>query len=376
DAMKARGTDVRVVKDTKVNDTITTKDARGVSVTHDLATPEGAMSFALTLGLPSEQTQKIANVLTNLAGTDIRDEVAQMAQMWAVAERGGQAPSRLVLSGHHVGSAVYGEENGRLEWPLLAGLAEAMPRGARSVEDLLIAACYSGGESSMEKYQAMFPNLKTAVAYAGSSPGAASGATVHQQRWEKATRGARDDIQRTIFDNSRKGENVTVWTKAHGYQSNQAPRSIEDLRTDQQRGQSTFNDAFNGAPIASSQSGPVRDFYNATQRLIQNPTTPAEERVSLEAVRDQTIRLLYYAPVSKRFGEVYGAKATQAFTALGLPAPDFKTLSRADALTAIKSFQDALAAAPPPPPAAASSFAGTLEQFKALDPKLIPDTWV
>jgi len=69
DALKARGTNVTVIQDTKVDDTITTRSASGEVATHKLSTPEGAMSFGLTLGLPGEQTKKIADVLQN-AGTD------------------------------------------------------------------------------------------------------------------------------------------------------------------------------------------------------------------------------------------------------------------------------------------------------------------
>src|SRR3989338_3932084 len=76
DALKARGTNVTVVKDAATNDTVGG---------HDLSKPEGAMSFALTLGLPGEQTRKIADVLTN-AGPDSRDELGQIAQQGAAAE--------------------------------------------------------------------------------------------------------------------------------------------------------------------------------------------------------------------------------------------------------------------------------------------------
>lgn len=375
DQLKARGTDVRVVKDAPQNDTITTRDAHGVATTHDLATPEGAKAFALTLGLPGEQTAQIADVLLH-GGADARDELAQIAQVWARAELGGQAPSRLVLSGHHVGYGVYGENNGALDWPTVGKLAEAMPRGARTVEDLMIAGCYSGGRSFMDKYQGIFPNVKTIVAYDGSSPGSYSGATAHQKAWEKATRGGRDDIDRAIFQGMRKGENVTVWTRSHGFQDGRPPMSLDDQRAEQQRNRADFESALSGqAPIADAQSGPVRDFYSATQRLIQNPQTPPAERAQLEGLRDQTIRLLFYPAVSRRFGEAYAQKLDQGYQALGLPTPDFKTMTRAQALASMQQFQDKLAATSPAPDAA-SQLAPTLQAFKGLERSVIPDTWV
>ncbi len=51
EALKARGVDVQVVKDAKVDDQVGG---------FDLGKPEGALAFALTVGLPGEQTRKVA----------------------------------------------------------------------------------------------------------------------------------------------------------------------------------------------------------------------------------------------------------------------------------------------------------------------------
>lgn len=372
DALKARGTNVTVLKDLAKDDTITTRDAAGVSTTHDLSSPAGAMSFALTLGLPGEQTKKIADVIQN-AGADSRDEFAQIAQQWAVAERGGQAPSRLVLSGHHVGYGVYGENNGKLDWPSVGALAEAMPRGAKSVEDLLIAGCYSGGEQMMEKYTAMFPAAKTIMAYDGSSPGASSGATAHQKAWEAATRGSGDKLDRKAFEGMRKGENVTVWTRTKGFDDGKPKATVGELKERQAMLQSGFQAAWEGGPIPDTQRGPVRDFYNATQRLIQHPDTTPTERKALELQRDQTIRLIFHGPVSARFQETYASKLDAGFRAVGMEPPNFKTMNRAQALAAIRQFEEKAGANPT---GAAATLAPILRDFRDLKPSLIPETWI
>jgi hypothetical protein len=227
----------------------------------------------------------------------------------------------------------------------------------------------------MEKYQAMFPNVKTIVAYDGSSPGASSGATAHQKAWEQATRGSRDTIDRQIFQGMRKGENVTVWTKTHGFQDGRPPASLDDLRNDRTRLQASFDEAWKGGPIPDPQQGPVRDFYSATQRMIQHPDTTPAERTKLEEQRDQTIRLLFYGPVSKRFAEAYGPKIDAGYRALGLPVPDFKTMTRAQALDAVKGFETKLAAAQPQP-ADATKLLPILQDFSQLKASRIPDTWV
>ncbi len=375
DAMKARGTNVTVIKDAATPDTISTRGANGATTTHDLATPEGARAFALTLGLPAEQTLKIADVISH-AGVDAKDEIANIAQQWAVAEKGGQIPSRLVLSGHHVGYGVYGENNGRLDWPTVGALADAMPRAARSVEDLMIAGCYSGGEAAMEKYQAMFPAVKTIVAYTGSSPGASSGATAHQKAWEQATRGSGDNIKREIFQGMRKGENVSVWSKTKGFDDGNPRASVADLRSDRTRYETDFQSAWAGTtPIDDPQHGPVRDFYSATQRLIQHPDTPPAERKALEEQRDQTIRLLFYGPVSKRFSETYAPKIDAGYRAVGMTPPDFKAMTRGQALASVAEFEAKLAALPSKP-AAATMLGPILKDFSELKASLIPDTWV
>ncbi|MHB8879275.1 MAG: peptidoglycan-binding domain-containing protein [Myxococcaceae bacterium] len=366
DALKARGTNVTVVKDAATPDTVGT---------HDLTTPEGIRGFALTLGLPGPQTEKIADAISH-AGPDARDEVANIAKEWANAELGGQIPSRLILSGHHVGYGVYGENNGKIEWPVLGELAEAMPRAARSVEDLMIAGCYSGGQSFMEKYQSMFPNVKTIVAYDGSSPGASSGATAHQKAWEQATRGSRETINRDIFQGMRKGENVTVWTKTHGFQDGKPPASLDEVRSDRARNESDFQSAWDGTTqITDAQRGPVRDYYSATQRMIQHPDTPAAERATLETQRDQTIRLLFYGPVSRRFSEAYGSKIEAGYRAVGMEPPNFKTMTRGQALASIRDFEAKLGTAQPKPNAA-TTLSPILRDFGQLKASLIPDTWV
>jgi len=372
DALRSRGTDVSVIKNDQRNqDKITTSDGRQ----HDLKTKEGAMSFALTLGLPAEQTQKIANVLSqdNWALDQGRDELAQIAQQWAKAERGGQIPSRFVLSGHQTGSGVYGENNGKLPWEVLGELAEAMPRGARSVEDFLVAGCYSGGQASMEKYQAMFPNVKTIMAYEGSSPGAASGAVAHQRLWEQATRGQSQGINHERFAHMRKGENVSVWTRDGGLQG-AAPPPLDQLRTQMESGRAAYEAAFNGtARIENPQTGPVRDFYSTMQRMLQHPDLPAAEKQALTLQKDQTIRLLFYPVVSQRFQETHGARVGEAFRQVGLQPPNFQTMTRAEGLAAIKQFEEKLQASPN---ANAQRQLQLLKDFAQLKPNVIPDTWV
>lgn len=374
DALRNRGTDISVIQDSRVADQITTRDANGRSTTHDLTQEQGRMNFALTLGLPADQTRRIADVIGR-AGPDAKDEMAAIAQEWAKAERGGQIPSRLVLSGHHVGSGVYGENNGRLDWPVVADLAAAMPRAARSVEDLLIAGCYSGGHDMMEKYGAMFPNVKTITAYEGSSPGAASGAVAHQRVWEQQTRGSGERVNENAYRHMRKGENVSVWTRSGGMQG-EAPRPLADLQREVDTRRPNITAMLEGrTPVGDAQTGPGREYYNHLQRLLQHPNLPADQKAQLTQERDQVIRLLFLPVVSQRFQQTYGDRLQSAYQELGLQAPDFSRMNRGQQLAEIQRFQQAAAARPNAGPNV-TRMGPVLRDFGNLDPRLIPDTWI
>lgn len=377
ESLRQRGVNVTHVKDTRVNDTITTRDAQGRTVSHDLSTPEGARSFALTLGLPAEQTQKIADIIHG-AGHDARDEMAQIAQVWAQAEKGGQIPSRLVLSGHNVGSGTWGDDNGMLRFDQLAKLADAMPRAARSVQDLHLSACYSGGLPAMEQYRGMFPNVKTIWAYTGSAPGSYSGATTHLARWDNATRGDRESLERAVAANTRKGENVAVWSAQGGYVDGQPPTPIAQVRSDVQRGESTYQSFFSGAQsVQDTQRGPLREYYNQVQRLLQHPELPASERPALEARRDSTIRLIYYSKtVAGKFAEHHASAIRDGFSSLGMQVPDFKALSRADAMAQVQAFEQKLSSTTPRPAAAERLLPLLTEGLRDLRPSRIPEGWV
>jgi hypothetical protein len=219
----------------------------------DLATDAGAVEFALSLGLPDRQTNIIANVIRNGAAGG-RDELAAIARVWSEGEKGGSVPSRLVLSGHCYGDALWdgGKENlGVLGFDNLRALAAAMPRAAAQVEDLMISACSSGfagaeatdRRQSLTLWQTAFPHLKTAWGYGGvkdyHSP-TSQQAVMHIQAWEQATRGRAQtldgkravdtyfaQVQRAYpnvkIDAPQLDGNVSVWSVSQGYVEGKGP---------------------------------------------------------------------------------------------------------------------------------------------------------
>lgn len=368
----ARG-EVIGITDSKVgNDKI-----RVSGQTYDLATPEGRAGFTDTLGLPPEQSQKIADAIGNV-GEDGKDEFAQLAQVWARGEQGESIPSRMILSGHHVGSAIWGDNNGRISWDNLKELSDAMPNAANQVKDLHLSACYSAGDAKFNQYRDIFPNLRTAWAYSGSAPGTGSGATHHQAGWERATRGTGTNIAGTAehMQNRgwRKAENITTTT----YQgSTYNGPALEQLQATLQGGEGTFENFFTGQnSVENSQRGPLREYYNDIQAALQHPELPAEQRTELESRRDQTIRTLFYqSHIAHRFDEHYSQQLQSGFSSMGMEVPHFNNMSRQEGLEVIRNFREQVES-DPNAPQAAQDLLPTLNGLWNLDSNIIPETWI
>lgn len=345
--------------------------------TYDLTTAEGRTGFTQTLGLPEEQSNKIADVISRV-GEDGKDEVAQIAQVWARGEQGEAIPSRMILSGHHVGSAVWGDGNGRITWDNLSELSEAMPNAANQVKDLHLSACYSGGEAKFEKYRGIFPNVKTVWAYSGSAPGTGSGATHHQAAWERATRGGGTNIAATAENLQqrgwRKAENIST-TAFQG--SNYNGPGLGELRTNLQSQEGVYESFFNGqTAVENSQRGPLRDYYNDIQDALNHPGLPSTERQGLEERRDQTIRTLFYSShIAHRFDEAYGSQIQNGFESMGMSVPHFNDMSRQEGMEIIRNFREQVESNPEAPQAA-QDLLPTLNGLWNLDPQVIPETWI
>ena len=374
--------EVRALRQTGARVTVVEDSAEGADrlraggVLHDLSTPEGSLAFARTLLLPPEQTANVARALLE-ALPDARDELGGIAEVWAAAARGEAIPSRLVLSGHSVGTGVWGEENGTLTLDALAALAEALPEAARAVEDVHVSGCYSGGRYVLLRIQAIFPQVKTIWAYAGSAPGAASGATAHQALWERATRGSAGELERKIADGTRKGDHVVVWTRDRGYDDAGSSKPIEALRIDLAYFEPVYELYERGEmKVDDPQTGQLRDYYDALQALLSHPDLPADERAKLEERRERAIRLLYYRKaVAPHFTSCHWDAIRSGYASLGASAPDFSALSRQDALASIETF--ATRARAPEAPAPAHELADLLERgLRDLDPTVIPAGWV
>ncbi|MFT7622117.1 MAG: hypothetical protein ACI9WU_001284 [Myxococcota bacterium] len=336
----------------------------------DLTTSAGIAAFVATLGGNASRQSALATVL-EAAGDNARDEVAQLLEVYAEAESGSRKLERVVLSGHSVGDQIWGDINGEITFELLASISALFPTAVGQVEDLMLSACYTGGEAGMDQYKQIFPNVQSIWAYHDSSPGTWSGAMEHMTRWEQATRGKDSDPKKIKKDGAkglRKGKNVSVWTGKNGYDGAQSKSLVEAL-TAVQDGSDVFNEYYQGTrEVESSQSGPLRDFYNVVQAALAVPALDAESRETCEVYRDVTIRLLYYKVVREKFMHAHGKTIEAGYKQVGQPMPNYAVLSRGDAATAAGEF---------------ATMGGSGEAYRLLDeglmqlsPSVIPSTWV
>lgn len=350
----------------------------GRQTTFDLTTREGVDAYVKTIGLSGAKAREVADIILN-AGDDARDETAQIAGAFAQAERGERTIERLVLSGHSVGSGVWGDSNGMFDYDTLSKLTRAFPSAARQVEDFMVQGCYSGSEDNMELYRTMFPNLKTAFAYTGSAPGSYTGSVVHEKKWEAMTRGHDPSkVERGMVAGTRKGENVSTWNAVGGYQSAYAARPLAELRRELDAQRATFDRFFSGEErVQDTQQGPLRDYYNAVHRVLGSPELPEAEKAQLAALRDTTIKLNFYeSNIRGRFQQAYAQSIASGYAAVGLPAPDFSRLTRKEALAQIAAFEAKLDAMPRKPDAALALRGLLVDGLRNLRAPAVPMNWV
>jgi hypothetical protein len=339
----------------------------------DLATADGRIALLGIMKLSAFQQNVVTPIVAN-AYRNSRDELGKLALAWASTEHGHPMPTRMVISAHHAGtSEFWGHNNGIITFQQIKSLASAFPRAAAAIQHLHFSACYSA--LNMMIWPSAFPNLMTMWAYSGSAPGSLSGAALHLRIWERATRGAGMQLHRAGAKNTRKGGNVTVWSRQYGIETEEvAP--IEELRSREAADRHVFQEYFEGSKlVVETDSGPLRDYYNEVQALLNHSDLRESERPALEKRREATIRLVFYqSNIRGKFQEAYSDAVAAGFAALKLNVPDFSRLDRKQALAAISEFQTKVGTSP----AAAVKRCLQLltEGLRDLDGKFIPANWI
>ncbi|MGV3524040.1 MAG: hypothetical protein ACO1RX_07445 [Candidatus Sericytochromatia bacterium] len=366
------------------NVTEITDRPNGVLDGHDLNTDAGIDSFVASLGLPEATQTEMGTFLRDLS-PEVRDEYAQIAKAWAPGERGEAVPSRLVLSGHSNGDALFSEvDRGTISFDDIGRMARMMPQAAAQVEDVHISGCNSGFRVNSEIFKQHFPNLKTFWAYSGTAPSAGTGSGAHLRRWETSTRGRVDALDREQASRNLglRAPTVAVWSERNGYQAN--PSTVDSERNEQDLVDTTkaYLDGTLDLP-RTPHAGPVFDLYNQMQARHGNLPADSPERERSAALIDRTLKLRFYGTVSDNFQKTFGPSMAESYKELGLPAPDFSRLNRREALAEIEKFNDAFYSRyrskqgpQVDPPPALEQTRLQLQAFRDLSPALMNQEWI
>jgi len=336
---------------------------------YDLRTEEGSASFIATLGLPNQLAVTAAEFLQG-TGDEARDEMAQFIQILSEAEMGERTIDRMVLSGHSVGSMLWGDENGTVYYRELEELTQLFPKAMGQVKHVMLSACYSGGESTMNSHREIFPGAESIWAYHDSSPGTWSGAMGHMKEWEKATETGKDagGVDPSLAEGHRKGKNVSTWNVVDGYQGGK-PMKLYQIVSELRNREFLFFEHFEGSKeVEDPQTGPLREYYGLLQRGISHIDAEASDVEAWSTRRDQTIRLLYFKLVCSRFQEHYSKTLEDDYAACDMSVPDFSTMTRSEVLQHIETMQTVLGGTE----AARILTTG----LKNLDESVIPTSWV
>jgi len=339
------------------------------SVEYDLTTEAGAAGYMATLGLPDQLAIKAAIFLVN-AGEDAKDELAGFIRILSEAEMGERKIDRMVLSGHSVGSQIWGDDNGEIGFDEITKLSELFPKAMGQVQHVFMSACYSGGERGMQQYKDMFQGVESIWAYHDSSPGTWSGAIDHMGEWEEATEAGKDPsgVDPSLAKGIRKAKNVSTWNSTDGYQGGE-PMDIDDIERLLSEREGMFQSHLIGEQLVqNAQSGPLREYYGIVQRAINNSDASSDLRQRMGLRRDVTIRLLYYTLISGKFNERYHETLSNDYGNCELTLPDFGTLNRRDALEHIESNTSQLSGT--------DSLDLLQRGLRNLSSEVIPTSWV
>jgi hypothetical protein len=173
----------------------------------------------------------------------------------------------------------------------------------------------------------------------------------------------------------RKAENIDV--AVIGQNTSTTAPNRDELFARVRAGEGTFERFFQGREeIVHTQQGPLREYYNQLQALLQQPGLSAREQRELEGRRDQTIRTIFYnSHIRHHFQEHYGETLRAGYNSLGITPPNFANLSRRDALASVASVREHINNLPNPP-AASRELLHILNGLWNLDSQVIPETWI
>lgn len=313
----------------------------GKGVLRELRTEAGRAAFVRSLGLPSGVATEVAAVLER-ADPSVRRELAALAREWSGAYRGRAIPTRLMVSGHGDGVRFFEQNQDELRADDLLGLARAMPRAARQIRHVHLAACQHGYASRMQPYVDAFPNLESVWGYAGFSPSGPP-AHEHQARWERDTRDGTPD--RARVRGLRRDASAAVWTRARGWEGTTLP-PLSTLHERAGASRAMLAAMQEGRqPLGDPGRGPLAEHYGVLQQMTAHHDFADQSeayRAHWRGQRDVVLRLRFFEThVTHAFARTHGPAIERACERLGIAPLRIAGATRAQVLAEIRRFETA-----------------------------------
>jgi hypothetical protein len=340
--------------------------------TFDLSVPSEAIRWANTLGLEPREADAVASAIAASAPGS-RDVLARIAMSWADGIKAGSVPSRLVLSGHSDGDALWGDRGDHVALHDLFALARAMPKAAACIQDLHLAACNSAKNGTAEEERKLlleaFPNLKTFWGYQGASPMAP---VDHLAAWQRATVGDATKIELTPALRNANATTVDATGKASGAMIDM-PKAEFLAKLEKQ--EALYIDKFvtKHWALTSDPGNYLYPIYQYFQAAVARDDLGIDKD-KYRALAAHALRLRFYdETIRSTFQATYGAVITAAYAELGRRPVDFAKLSREAAEAELKAVLLAIDHAKPSPVLAKAIV--PLRGLLTLDPDAIPADW-
>ena len=340
--------------------------------TYDLSVPSEALRWATAIGLAPRDADVVASVIAG-AEPGSRDVLARVATKWADGVNAGHVPSRLVLSGHSDGDALWGDRGDHVALHDLFALARAMPSAAACIQDLHLAGCNSAKNGTAEEERKLlleaFPNLKTFWGYQGASPMAP---TDHLAAWQRATVG---DATKIELGPALRSSNVTTFDATGKASGALIDMPKADFLASLEKEEKDYFESFVKGHWALT-SDPGNFLYPAYQHF---QAAVARDDLGIDkekyrALAAHALRLRFYdESIRGTFQGTYGAAIGAAYAELGRRPVDFGKLSRAEAEAELKAVLVAIDRAKPT--LVLAKAVGPLRGLLTLDPDAIPADW-
>jgi hypothetical protein len=164
----------------------------------DLKSEQGIKSFVATLGLPTQQSKKIAAFLSTVTQVDAK-ELAHMFQMLAMGELGIRRIERLILADDDVSTRQVWDEDPAVMcfcpdfgdqlqlvgsgYDTIDRLFRLFPRACQKVRYVMLGN-FEGRETEMAEYELLFPNAVRIEAWQNETPGNWRNAIDIMKAWE------------------------------------------------------------------------------------------------------------------------------------------------------------------------------------------------